>query len=105
MQTLADGYSWPLAGSARAAHTSAGAQSSSGKDPLVVAEQLCTHADGSFTVIDNLQYTCEGEALPAGHVNAARAFCTHAFFTGGSFRQTPADGTLIVSYDCLIPGA
>ena len=84
---------------------SAGAQSSSGKDPLVVAEQLCTQADGYFTVIDNLQYTCEGEDLHAGLVKAARAFCTHAFFTGGSFTQeTTADGT-IVFYRCFIPGA
>ena len=68
---------------------SAGAPSSSGKDPLVVAEQLCTQADGSFTVLDNLQYTCDGEALPAGLVKAARAYCTHAFSTGGGFTQEP----------------
>jgi hypothetical protein len=85
---------------------SAGAHASSGKDPFVGAERLCTHADGRFTVNDNLQYTCEGEDLYEGLVKAARAFCTHAFFTGGSFTRTPADGsTPIVSYNCLIPGA
>ena len=84
---------------------SAGAQSSSGRDPLVLAEQLCTQADGSFTVLDNLHYTCEGEDLHAGLVEAAKAFCTHAFSTGGSFtRETTADGT-IMFYDCLVPGA
>ena len=104
LYTHADGSFTSLAALALPIH-SAGAQSSSGRDPLVLAEQLCTNADGSFTVIDNLQYTCEGEDLNAGLVKAAKAYCTHAFFTGGTFtRETTADGP-IVFYRCIIPGA
>src|SRR5262245_55457996 len=83
---------------------SAGAHSSSGNDPFKVPEQLCTDADGSFTVIDGLHYTCDGEDLDKGLVKAARAYCIHAFFTGGNFKKDTIPGGTIVFYDCVING-